>query len=239
MRKMPRFRYAVHRGLSTRRRVSHSAERGRQLCPPSRHKKFSCCMWIPVVAGHDFWNYQMEDAPMSTADGVEAALNLNDLWVDLQPRLTRYAMMMRQGADADDVVQEAALVATQRRDFLEHLPTKNDQVRWMFGVVRNKVLAARQQHIDIARVFAPLADDALVDTISGAPSPEDLTLQSERRALLLRALNALSDRQREAIVLRLLEGFSIADIATIMKTHQTTVRTHLSRAVEKLELFVR
>jgi len=67
--------------------------------------------------------------------------------------------------------------------------------------------------------------------------PPDPLEEAQRRELhmrLHRALAHLSKREHEAITLRILEGRKPAEVAEIMGTTKTTVRSHLSRRIRRL-----
>lgn len=54
---------------------------------------------------------------------------------------------------------------------------------------------------------------------------------------LQKALGQIPQRQREVFVLRYLEGFSTRETAQIVACSEGTVKTHLSRAVARIESF--
>jgi RNA polymerase sigma factor (sigma-70 family) len=67
-----------------------------------------------------------------------------------------------------------------------------------------------------------------------APSPESAVLASERRATLLAALNALRDDDREVIAARYLLELSEAETAEALGIPRGTVKSRLSRALDRL-----
>ena len=82
--------------------------------------------------------------------------------------------------------------------------------------------------------------DYFPDGESGAPSehhhgqPEAMARAAEIGDHVRRALDVLSDTQREVFVLRHYEGFQLADIAETLGCSVGSVKVHLFRAVRKL-----
>ena len=70
---------------------------------------------------------------------------------------------------------------------------------------------------------------------SDAVTREDtVPARDPRLADLARALDVLSQRQREAVVLRFYEGLDTRETAKVMGCRQGTVKSHLHRALEAL-----
>ena len=70
---------------------------------------------------------------------------------------------------------------------------------------------------------------------SGAEAEEPVaTAPDPRLTDLARALGGLSDRQREAVVLRFYEGLDTRETARVMGCREGTVKSHLHRALETL-----
>jgi RNA polymerase sigma-70 factor (ECF subfamily) len=134
--------------------------------------------------------------------------------------------LLRNPADAEDVVQEAMLRAYR---FFEHF-RGGDARAWLLQIVRNSCYTWLQKHrpADLMTEFneevhhRPTAD------------PEKLAVQSAEREYLMRALNSLPPRSREVLVLRELEGCSYKEIAEITGIPMGTVMSTLSRARERL-----
>jgi RNA polymerase sigma-70 factor, ECF subfamily len=66
--------------------------------------------------------------------------------------------------------------------------------------------------------------------------PSVLRSGTETGAAIESALQKLPERQRQAFLLRLWEGFDVAQTAEIMRCGEGSVKTHLSRALNALRL---
>ena len=74
--------------------------------------------------------------------------------------------------------------------------------------------------------------------VEGAPAgSQDALTELERREFhqeLHRAMAHLSEREHEAVSLRILEGRTPGEVAGIMGIDKATVRSHIRHAVERL-----
>ena len=81
--------------------------------------------------------------------------------------------------------------------------------------------------------------DQSYETPSEAPGP-DVQLQSRQHVRALEgALGALPPEQREAILLREIDGLSYAEISAVLEIHEGTVKSRIARAREALASSVR
>lgn len=99
-------------------------------------------------------------------------------------------------------------------------------VPWLLGVARN---VAREQRRARKNLVALEAEESLA-RVSPAPDPEALLLGREADALLTRALDKLSDDRRAALVLRVDQGLSYEDIASILGWNVARVKNEIHRA---------
>jgi RNA polymerase sigma-70 factor (ECF subfamily) len=149
--------------------------------------------------------------------------------------------LMRDRADAEDVVQDAYIRALRGFDGF-----RGEAMRpWLLAIVRNvawRALAVRRRFtnnvIPIEAAYArPDQDEpGVMDIPSGEPSAETRLIEAGDRALLTRALDALTPLFREVLVLREIEEMSYAEIATVLGVPQGTVMSRLSRARAELRL---
>lgn len=130
----------------------------------------------------------------------------------LLPVLLGYATRLLGGdrAEAEDVAQEALLrlwrIAPDWRAGEARVTT------WLYRVVTNlctdRLRAGRRRATPAGADLPDLADDA--------PDAEARLLSAARLAALDAALAGLPDRQREAVVLRHIEGLSNPEIAAVL-----------------------
>jgi RNA polymerase sigma-70 factor, ECF subfamily len=72
---------------------------------------------------------------------------------------------------------------------------------------------------------------------TGGRDPETLALHAQRLALIRRALQSLPVKERAALVLRDLEGFSTEEVARALGSRPVTVRSQVSSARIKVKTF--
>jgi RNA polymerase sigma-70 factor, ECF subfamily len=135
--------------------------------------------------------------------------------------------LVRNPADAEDVVQEAMLRAF--RFFGDFRGT--DARPWLLQIVRNSCYTHLQK-----RAPQELMTE-FNEELHQRPTltPETLLAQSDAREQLRRALELLPVRSREVLVLRELEGCSYKEISAIVGIPLGTVMSTLSRARERLQ----
>lgn len=147
----------------------------------------------------------------------------------LVPRVLGYAArLLADRAEAEDVTQEAMLrlwkIAPDWRSGEAQVST------WLYRVVTN--LVTDRQRARQRRAATPL-DDApeVADEGRGAVAG---MIEADRMAALDAALAQLPDRQRQAVVLRHLEGLSNPEIAVIMDIGTEAVESLTARGKRSL-----
>ncbi len=146
------------------------------------------------------------------------------------PRVLAYAARLLSGdrAEAEDVAQETMLrlwkVAPQWRQGETKVTT------WAYRVATNLCID-RQRAKGRKRQMA--LDDA-PEIADGAQGAEDRMQDAGRMAALEAALAELPDRQRQAVILRHLEGMTNPEIAAIMEIGVEAVESLTARGKRAL-----
>lgn len=132
---------------------------------------------------------------------------------------------------AEDLAQETFLRAYQRIGEFEGASRFST---WLYAIARNLVLDDRK------RKRVPLADGGeLPDLASGDPTPEDTARETQARTRLEVRLLALPVSQREAFILRHVEGLEYDEIAARCGTTVNNAKVRVHRAREALERMMR
>ena len=131
--------------------------------------------------------------------------------------------------DARDAAQEVFLRAFK---YLHRVDLQKPVGPWLMAITVNVCRDAartRQQRRDtFLEVEAPETIDKSADPYAGA-------VRQQERLILQRALDCLPDKERLAIVLRDVEGLSPAEVASILQSSETTVRSQVSRGRLRLK----
>ncbi len=101
---------------------------------------------------------------------------------------------------------------------------------WLTTIARNLVA----DHYKSSRARLETPSDALPERRDQAPGPEDAVLTRLTHAVLARALEALPDEQRDCLVMRFLQGLSIAETAEVLGRSEGAVKQLQLRAVRSL-----
>ncbi len=149
--------------------------------------------------------------------------------LDAAHNLARW--LLRGGADAEDVTQEAMLRAYRFFGGFHG----GDVRAWVLQIVRNTCFSwmEKQRHTKDTTEFNEELHDAAG---SASVNPEALAIAANSRGQLKHALETLPPRYREVIVLRELEGCSYKEIAAITSIPIGTVMSTLSRARRQLQM---
>jgi RNA polymerase sigma factor (sigma-70 family) len=145
------------------------------------------------------------------------------------PRAHRAAWLLGAGEDADDVVQEAFVKAFRG---LPKFRAGEPFAPWLLSIVANEtknLLRARHRRNALTLRLSALEPDAATPD-----TPFDEAVAGERRARLLAAVNALPDRERQALICRYFLDLSEAETAQVLRWPLGSVKSRTSRALGRL-----
>ena len=132
--------------------------------------------------------------------------------------------------EARDVAQEIFIRIYRHIDRCEGA---DHFLPWMLRIGRNACI----DHLRRRKVRPPGQDipaEERFDLASHTPSPEDEWVRDTRKRLVHMAIQALSDLNREVIVLREIQGLSLEETAATLSVPLGTVKSRCNRA--RLEL---
>jgi len=154
-----------------------------------------------------------------------------DVWYRREwPTVFRLCLgFLARHAAAEDAAQDSMLRLASK---LEAGTTPRDYEAWRTAVVLNLCRDAQRKSANRARAEERLEEPAPL------PDPADLAAEGEVRQTLEAALGHLTEREREALVLRDLEGLTTAETATAMGIAAGSVRSLLTLARRRLRSFL-
>jgi RNA polymerase sigma factor (sigma-70 family) len=170
----------------------------------------------------------------ASSDGQGSADTIEAFLAGIGTRAFRFAELgLRHREDALDAVQDAML---RLLDYRGRPPDEWTALFWR--ILRSRMVDIQRRRL--VRLRWLREDDGAMPAWEAAaadPGPGPARTEQSRQAYLRlsSALTALPRRQREAFVLRVLEGLDVAATATAMGCSAGAVKTHLFRAREALQ----
>ena len=129
-------------------------------------------------------------------------------------------------AAADDVAQDALLKIWLNAG--KWRPSAK-LTTWLYQITRHC-------YVDRCRRIKPtVSDDALAEMPSDEKSPEDVLIQKDDSERVAKAIDALPDSQKEALILCYYQGLTSGEAAECLGTSRTAVESLLFRARQTLK----
>jgi RNA polymerase sigma-70 factor (ECF subfamily) len=146
--------------------------------------------------------------------------------------MTLAARLLGTRDDARDVAQEVFLRAFK---YLHRLDLQKPVEPWLMRITVNVCRdAARRRQ----RSESTFVETEGPETIDESPDPYAGLVKKQERQIVQRALSCLPEKERLAIVLRDLEGLSTSEVASILQSSETTVRSQVSRGRLRLKALI-
>ena len=140
----------------------------------------------------------------------------------------QYCRALFQGTrDAEDGLQDAIIAAMENIDSLK----EEEKFRaWFFTIITRTFYAAKSRETKKGKLFAVLKEKD-----SNFPAVYTDDALSAKEAVLMEALQALTEKEKAAILLFELGGFSLTEIQQIQgEKSLSAIKSRLSRTREKL-----
>jgi RNA polymerase sigma-70 factor (ECF subfamily) len=134
------------------------------------------------------------------------------------------------GAEARDVVQEVFLVLWNQE---HHYEAQSSFRSYLISMVLNRCKNVRR-HEKVRERKADAITEIYWERSSTQSQPEDELLQKQYRKLVDKYLPALSEDEREIVILRHMQNLSLERIASTTGRPLGTVKSHLCRGLKKL-----
>lgn len=137
-----------------------------------------------------------------------------------------YRWFYRETGNAESAADLTAQVFVQALQNLHrYQPQQSASFRsWLYTIARNLIR-------DSWRRYRPTTEPP--ELVDGSPGPEEIAVHRSEMAEFRSALDALPDRQREIVELRL-SGLSMREIAEIQGRSENAIKTAQSRAFKTL-----
>ncbi len=157
------------------------------------------------------------------------SIPFDQLLLSKVPSLRAYARSLCRDPNlADDIVQDALLAAWTKRASLRDL----DAIKpWLLTIVRNTYLA----HVRRCRKEVEDVDGRLAARQSAPATQETSSELSDVK----RAMNALSDEEREALVLVCIDQLTYQEAAQVCACPVGTIKSRVNRARSQLLAYLK
>lgn len=168
--------------------------------------------------------------PVTERSAGTTAEELTALVAEYSSTLYRVAFSVsRNAAEAEDMVQETFLRVLRHRD---RLPEVRDARVWLIRITWNLVLDRKRR-----RKTRPENEnvDELVRVLPAKEMRADqAVIAAQGHARVLKLIDELPAKERQVILLSAVDELTNAEIAAVLKTTESSVRSRLFRARREL-----
>ena len=145
--------------------------------------------------------------------------------------------MLGNEADARDASQEVFLRVYK---YLGRFKQDQDFFAWLYRITVNvcrDLAKKRQHHSNRLTSLTADTDEGAFAVTAGQDDAEQAFIHAQQRELITRAMATLPEKERASIVLRDVEGLPTDEVARIMNSSPTTVRSQISSARKKIKIY--
>lgn len=140
---------------------------------------------------------------------------------------------------ADDAPDAAQEVFLRLHKHLRRLESNQAIFPWIYRVTVNVCHDINRRRGREPRISLdePPSGAAQLEAADPGPGPFQQAASGQESRLMAEALRALTEKERAAVVLRDIEGFSTREAANMLGVSEATVRSHICHARLKLRAF--
>ncbi|GGH07943.1 RNA polymerase sigma factor [Silvibacterium dinghuense] len=166
----------------------------------------------------------------TTVEPLDSSETITALVAEYSTTLYRVAYsVVRNAAEAEDAVQEAFLRVLRHREKLSEI---RDLRVWLVRIIWNIVLD-RKRRAKTRPENDDIADYARVLPTGDRRADDDL-ISSQEHNRILALIDQLPGKERQALLLSAVEELATNEIATILGTTESSVRSRIFRARREL-----
>ncbi len=138
--------------------------------------------------------------------------------------------MLGERTEAEDAAQEAFIRAYMN---LERYDPARSFKTWLLSIASNHCIdRLRRRRLQWLSLDEPLPSSIMLS--SNEPDPEEATIRDQRSQAMQALLNELSTEYRAAVILRYWYDYSYVEIADILDTTESAIKSRLFRARQAL-----
>ena len=150
-----------------------------------------------------------------------------------EPKLKRYGMrFLSYDDDIEDAVQEIFIKAYQN---IQSFDASRKFSSWIYRIAHNEFVNHIRKHARDPLPFLDFEIDTLIPHPFSEDTPENDMERKETKEMMEKALEKLSPKYREILLLFYYEELSYEEIADILRIPKTTVGVRLNRAKKELK----
>ena len=145
--------------------------------------------------------------------------------------------LCRNHADAEDLSQEVFIKVYQKIDqFREEAKIQT----WIYRIASNAFIDKKRRKVFMMNESESFNEETQINAAVIQSQEIEITPDRQTESSIIQkhidsAMERLSEKEKTAFILKHYEGLAIREIAAIFKTSDGTVKSHLFRAVQKLQ----
>lgn len=144
--------------------------------------------------------------------------------------------MLGNEADARDASQEVFLRVYK---YLGRFKQDQDFFAWVYQITVNvcrDIAKKRQRHTERFASLDTTVEESAFEVPALQEGADEALIAAQQRELIAGAMATLPEKERAAILLRDIEGLPTDEVARILRSSSTTVRSQISSARKKIKI---